>query len=120
MTDPAGIPLLTTPSSHLPIKHTTVNMNNAPSDPILNNAEPRPGPRRSPRFLPPQCAKASHSTSAVPSIERLPDPKRAKRAKELLLGLRAVPPGMVRRLELAVADIKGRLGTGGGGHGIKW
>ena len=116
MTDPAGIPLPTTPSSHLPIKRTTVNVNNAPSDPILNDAEPRPRPRRSPRFLPPQCARASHSTSAVSSIERPPDPKRAK---ELLLGLQAIPPGMVGRLELAVAFIKGRLGTGGCGHGIK-
>ena len=47
-------------------------------------------------------------------------PARPKCAKELLRGLQASRPGMVRQLERAVAGVKGRLDTGGSGHGIKW
>ena len=126
-----------------PNANTNVNVNSPPSDPSLDDAEPRSGagtgtgPGQGPGaaldsflrtlFLA-QFATLQNiarnpgggfNPAAFFSVERPPDPKRAK---ELLRGLQAVPPGLVRRLErvealLGAADVKGRLGASHGSDG---
>ena len=100
-----------------------MNVNNAPSDPIVNDAEPRSGTGTNigpgsegaaldsflyALFL----AQCNAGTLIIPgvfySVLRLPDPKCAK---ELRTG-----PGVALgtcRGAVAAADVKGGLGTGG-------
>jgi hypothetical protein len=112
-----------------------MNMNNAPSDPILNDAEPRSGTGTGTGaaldsflralFLAQFATNIARNVGTLTPARSSPSSARfPKRAKELLRGLQAVPPGLVRRLERvevllgAAADVKGGLGTGSGSHGI--
>ena len=138
LTNPAEIPLPTTPSAvqsqDLPIPtsppanlpNTNLNVNAPPNpDPTSDHPEPRPGTGTGldsflralflAQFATLQNIARNVGTfnPAFLSSERPPDPKRAK---ELLRGLQAVPPGLVRRLErvealLGAAHVKTGPGT---------
>ena len=90
MTNPTDIPFPTTPSPHLQDLRPTsscapprTNENNAPSsNPILNDAQPRPRLRRSPRFLPPH---------APPRAVRDPPKRRTQHRRYSQLSARQVP-----------------------------
>jgi hypothetical protein len=142
-TNPADIPLPTTPSARpqdilLNAASTNPlppnpNTDPTPAPPTADDAEARPGTGLESFLRALFLAQFATLQNVVRNVgtlnpiflssDRPPDPKRAK---ELLKGLRAIPQGLVRRLErvealLGAADVKtgggGGIGNEGGGDG---
>jgi hypothetical protein len=132
-TNPADIPLPTTPSEHpQPQQHDSLPTSATPDDPEADPTQPTGTGLQSilrTLFLA-QFATLRNIARNVGTLNPIflssdtpPDPKRAK---ELLRGLRAVPQGLVRRLErvealLGASDGKTgarpSIGNQGGGNG---